>query len=143
MNKKQKNGVLGFVFVLSMSISFAQEQQPAEVSTLLRDRIVLSEKNQNYTELERQMVALGHVPAALVTKSEHEGKVKFEFVSYKNIRADREQAIADRLKASVPGVDAVVIQNQHVSVTFNASATEGNITEFFRLSGYNLYEIKR
>lgn len=114
----------------------------SEVQSLLAQRAQLANQNADYLPLEKQIVELGYLPPALVVKTIHDNHTAFTFVTYKNIREGRETAIADRLRSSVPSIQSLQILQQHVDVTFSEAATESDIAEFFKLMGYNSYEIK-
>ena len=143
MNNVKRYSIVFCFFCLCSVSGFSQETITAnDLQVLLAERRQLAENNASYTELERTAVSSGHVIPALATKTDVSGKTRFEFTTYRNVRPDREAAIAERIKSSVPSIESIVISNQKVTALFKETATIEDIHEFFRLTGYNSYEIK-
>lgn len=141
MNKIQ---TYGFVLCLCAMTAFdgSAQEQNTQIQQLLAQRQKLAADHQSYSGIEKEIATLGQYPPALVTKTSPEGKTKFDFTTYKDIRTEREAAIAERIKVSIPEVESVAISNRQISIVFRPAATETNISEFFKLMGYNSYEIK-
>ncbi len=141
MNKIQKITSLVLLCVFHAFGSVAQDQSP-QIQQILVQRAALAAENQSYADLEKEIVNLGQLPPALVTKSVADGKSQFDFTTYKDIRPESEARVAERIRVSIQEVESVSISNRQIHVVFTAAATEANIADFFKLMGYTSYEIK-
>lgn len=141
MNKVLQIGSFALCCLFSALTSTAQEQTP-QIRQMLEQRTVLAASGQSYAELEKEIVALGQLPPALVVKSVNAGKATFDFTTYKDIRTESEARVAERIRVSIPQVESVVISNRRIVIVFTAAATEADIAAFFKLMGYESYEIK-
>lgn len=128
--------------IISLSGSVAHAQQDHDPGPLYALRRQQANAGQDYSETELQIAALGAYPKALVTMPASETGKSFVFRTYKNITADKQDRIEQRLMTSIPGIQSVQIENQNVSVSFSAQAKEEDIAVFFRILGYTGYEIK-
>lgn len=141
MNKIKTFGSLIICCALNAFASSAQSQDP-QITQLLNERRSLAAQHQEYAGVERSIVDLGQFPPALVTRSTADGKATFDFITYKEIRPEREDAIQQRILVSIPQMESVSIENKRIIAIFRTTASEADITEFFRLMGYNSYELK-
>lgn len=141
MNKLKKYSFICCFFVFGSFFGFSQEIEN-NLESFRTQRLQLAENNESYMELEKTFAGLGQFPPALVTKMDVGGKTKFNFSFYRTVRPGREEAIAQRIKSSISGIESIVISNQQVVVVFEANAPETSVNDFFKMMGYTSYELK-
>lgn len=141
MNKIRKFGSVLLLCTLNTFAGSAQNHT-AQIQQLLAQRSILAAENQSYADLEKEIVQLGELPPALVTKTIDNGKASFDFTTYKDIRPESESRIAGRIMSTINGVESIQISNRQVAIIFTPEATETDMNDFFKLMGYTSYVIK-
>lgn len=121
------------------TLCLAQNQGYTEIQK--NQRLELKSNNHDYLELEKSWLEDGFSFPALVNYIQTPTEKQFYLKSYKDIQPERVESIKARLESLCPNLVFLSIDNHDFSVFFSNNAPEEEIIEFFRLIGYNHYEI--
>jgi hypothetical protein len=128
---------LFFVNFLLVSFVYGQDN----LDSLESVRMTQALNNENYIPIDKQIVEKGYKPKALSYLIESETEKEYQFLTYKNYKAEKLELIYSRLQVLYPELISITINGNQVLASFSKEVAEESLLTFFRFFGYQNYEL--
>jgi hypothetical protein len=114
------------------------------IAKLLDQRRSLINTGTSTKNIDLELSSLGHLPAAVVSKSTLPDSFVLKFEIYRNLNSANSEKIAKRLKGSFPELKQIIMHPEDGSIEaeFERTTPDQIIHSFLLTLGYNGYEIK-